>query len=287
MSSFYTKIAGVTFEGRQEIIKKLSDEGKLSSGQKLELKREPDNLYDKNAIALLHPDTMQKLGYIGKDLAATMTLRMHEGVRYSAEVSQVTGGDGYSYGVNIIVFEETKATFNSEDSEFEESEENIEIEEGNDMYSRKLYESVCRWLDKGDFSYETDQDEGAIFLSNIKIESTIGKINVLIRVRTNDLVFYASPVAFAISSENIQKVGELCLRINEQYLYPTLDVSFSDNTICSKTFFACGDRSLDENEFGHNFLSTGLHFEKYGNAIMAVSLGFQQPLEALENIKDE
>ena len=286
MSSFYTKIAGVTFEGRQELIKKLSDEGKLSSGQKLELKREQDNLYDKNAIAILFPDTMQKLGYIGKDLAATMALRMNEGVRYSAEVSQVTGGSGYSYGINIVLCE--NPVTNTADTEIiEETEENIEIEEGNDMYSRKLYESVCRCLDKGDFSYETDQEEGAIFLSNIKIGSTIGKINVLIRVRTNDLVFYASPVAFAISSKNIQKVGELCLRINEQYLYPTLDVSFSDNTICSKTFFACGDRCLEENEFGHNFLSTGLHFEKYGNAIMAVSLGFQQPLEALENIKDE
>ena len=284
MYSFYSKIAGTTFDGRQDIIEELSDCGMLNSGQSLFLKREPENPYDRNAIAILHPSTMQQLGYIEKNLAAEMAAKMDTGTRYSAEVSQLTGGTGYRYGVNIILYENSNERI-PEEQKSEESEKEQNMEDGF-MYSNKIYESICRDLD-GNFVYEANREEGSIYMSNLKIESTIGKINVLIRVREDDLVIYASPVAFAVDSENILKVGELCLRINEKYLYPTLDIDFSDNTICSKMFFSCGDRHLEEKEFGHYFLSTALHLQKYGNALMAVSLGFQEPLEALESVKED
>ena len=72
MNSFYSKLAGTTFDGRQDIIENLADSGMLNAGQMLAYRREPNNPYDRNAIAVLHPNTMQQLGYIGRDVASTI-----------------------------------------------------------------------------------------------------------------------------------------------------------------------------------------------------------------------
>lgn len=285
MNLFYSKIAGTTFDGRQDIIEELSDGGMLNTGQRLLLKREPENPYDSNAIAILHPETMQQLGYIEKTLASQMVAKMNFGTRYAAEVSMVTGGTGYQYGVNIILHENPEEYVSEEIGEKEVTEEhNIG---GNNMYSRKIYTSVCEWMDASEFGYETDENEGTILLSGVKVDSAIGKINIFIRVRENDMIFYSSPVAFSIDSANIMRVGELCLRVNEQYLFPTFDIDFSDNSISAKTFFPCGDRCLEENDLGHKMAATALHFQKYGNALMSVALGFQTPVEALANVKED
>lgn len=285
LNSFYTKIAGTTFDRRQDIIEELSDDGMLEPGQILLLKREPENPYDRNAISVIHPDTMQQLGFIGKDLASTMAPNMDRGVKYSVEVNQVTGGTGYSYGINITVREGDVPEPKSEEPQYIEEKKNTEEEEY--MYSRKIYTSVCEWLDESGFSYEADENDGAILMSGIKVESAIGKINIFIRVREKDMIFYSSPVAFAVDSANLMSVGELCLRVNEQYLFPTFDIDFSDNSISAKTFFPCGDRRLEENDLGHKMAATALHFQKYGNALVSVSLGFQSPVEALANIKED
>ena len=47
--SFHTKLAGVTFEGRQDVL------ARLASGTPLRLERQPDNQFDANAIALFDP----------------------------------------------------------------------------------------------------------------------------------------------------------------------------------------------------------------------------------------
>ena len=59
---FHTKIAGVSFEGRQDII------AGLRADAALELRREPDNPHDPNAIAV-HYGNLQ-LGFFNKKLAA-------------------------------------------------------------------------------------------------------------------------------------------------------------------------------------------------------------------------
>ncbi|MBV8151602.1 MAG: HIRAN domain-containing protein, partial [Candidatus Eremiobacteraeota bacterium] len=47
-SGFNTKIAGVSFEGRQDLV------SALSPGMLLELRRQPDNPYDSNAIEVYY-----------------------------------------------------------------------------------------------------------------------------------------------------------------------------------------------------------------------------------------
>ena len=63
MLSFYTKVAGVTFnntgentENRQRVIRDLTQKGLLNPGQVLHLSPDPSNEYDSNAIKVLGPD---------------------------------------------------------------------------------------------------------------------------------------------------------------------------------------------------------------------------------------
>ena len=103
MGEFYTKLSGTTFDGRDEVIENLYFARKLEPGQPLILKREPYNPYDRNAIAVLHPETMQQLGFVRKEVASTLAPNIERGFQYRAYVSAVTGGTEYNYGINIKI----------------------------------------------------------------------------------------------------------------------------------------------------------------------------------------
>ncbi len=99
--SFYTKVAGVTFEGRQGVIPH------VRPGQRLRLVREPTNPHDPHAIAVCTEDG-RHLGYLSARLAGRLAPAMDAGTRYAATASQVTGGGGRSYGLNIFVQREER-----------------------------------------------------------------------------------------------------------------------------------------------------------------------------------
>lgn len=101
--AFHTKVAGVTFEGRQTIIQS------LSPGQVLVLQREPSNPHDPHAVKVLSNDG-QQVGYLSARVAARLAPTMDSGVRYSANVAQITGGgEDRSFGVNIYLQREEVA----------------------------------------------------------------------------------------------------------------------------------------------------------------------------------
>ncbi|MBQ9059093.1 MAG: single-stranded-DNA-specific exonuclease RecJ [Atopobiaceae bacterium] len=95
--SFFTKIVGVSFEERQQVVRS------LVSGEALVLRREPDNAYDHNAIAFVR-GTGEKVGYLRSQIAQELAPALDAGANYVAHVRQLTGGDaGKSIGVNIEV----------------------------------------------------------------------------------------------------------------------------------------------------------------------------------------
>lgn len=94
--SFYSKIVGVSFEGRQDTV------AGLRAGDQLDLVRQPDNLHDAQAIAVRFG--MLQIGYLRKEIARRIAPLMDGGERYAAAVTDVTGGrDGKHAGVNIRV----------------------------------------------------------------------------------------------------------------------------------------------------------------------------------------
>jgi len=105
-----TKIAGVTFDdptnkglNRQETIKQM-----VKAGQRLELRREPDNPHSSDAVAVWLRRRMvvslwYHLGYLPGDVARDVARLMDDGAKPDARVLQVTGGGSRSYGVNIVI----------------------------------------------------------------------------------------------------------------------------------------------------------------------------------------
>jgi single-stranded-DNA-specific exonuclease len=92
---FFTKIVGVSFEGRQDLV------GGLKPGDPLELERQPENEHDPNAIAVRFGNL--QLGFLRREIARRLAPNIDGGDRYSARVDTVTGGGERHVGVNISV----------------------------------------------------------------------------------------------------------------------------------------------------------------------------------------
>jgi hypothetical protein len=106
-----TKIAGVTYDdpankglNRQETIRRM-----VKAGQRLELRREPDNPHDGNAVAVWLQRRVvlmrmsYHLGYLPGDVARDVARAMDGGAEPDVRVLQVTGGGSRSLGVNIVI----------------------------------------------------------------------------------------------------------------------------------------------------------------------------------------
>lgn len=104
---FYTKIVGVTFDNRQRLIWELKRDGTIKEGTELVLSREPNNPYDRNAIAVLTTNG-DRLGYLSKNtVACQLAPKIDSGQRFGACVTSITGGDvGNAFGINIKIFEQ-------------------------------------------------------------------------------------------------------------------------------------------------------------------------------------
>jgi single-stranded-DNA-specific exonuclease len=99
--SFFTKVVGVTFDNRQQLI------ARLITGQLLEVKRQKDNQFDINAIVLQTTDG-NEIGFLKADIAKFLAPVIDSGVKYQATVTMVTGQVGETFGVNIFVYKEQK-----------------------------------------------------------------------------------------------------------------------------------------------------------------------------------
>lgn len=96
---FYLKVAGVTFDNRQKAI------ARLIVGQKLVFVREPNNAYDRYAVAV-RTEAGEPLGYVPSSSNGSIAYRMDKGGNYKVTVSTITGGGiGQNYGLNIYIEE--------------------------------------------------------------------------------------------------------------------------------------------------------------------------------------
>lgn len=94
---FHTKVSGVSFGNRQDLI------ATLQPGDRLEVVREPENPHDARAIAIL-TECGEHVGYVNRRLAGALAPVIDAGTRYSAVVSEVTGTDQEkTFGLNIVL----------------------------------------------------------------------------------------------------------------------------------------------------------------------------------------
>lgn len=94
---YNSKLVGVTFEGRQAVI------STLTGKEQLRVRREADNEYDPNAVAVdvLKGEDWLPIGYIAKDKNLEIAKSLDANIPVEIVLSTITGGDGKSFGVNI------------------------------------------------------------------------------------------------------------------------------------------------------------------------------------------
>lgn len=96
------KVAGVTFEGRQEII------SQLTGKEAVKIVPEPDNEFDPNALAVhvAYALEVRHIGYVPRDMAAVFAPLL-EGEDVIGKIFEITGGfekwDGKRASFGVIV----------------------------------------------------------------------------------------------------------------------------------------------------------------------------------------
>jgi single-stranded-DNA-specific exonuclease len=99
-SDFYTKIVGVSFEGRQNSV------AGLMPGDRLDLVRDPSNPHDPSAIEVRYGRL--HIGFLRREIARRLAPNVDGGDGYGATVGGVTGGGDKHVGVNIHVVRRRK-----------------------------------------------------------------------------------------------------------------------------------------------------------------------------------
>lgn len=94
---FFTKLVGVTFDNRQDIIRN------LKPGEELFLERQPNNSFDANAI-LIKDVKGKDVGFLKADLAKFLAKEIDQDLaEYEIIVTAITGRENQSYGVNVLI----------------------------------------------------------------------------------------------------------------------------------------------------------------------------------------
>jgi hypothetical protein len=110
-----TKIVGVSFEGRQEVV------ARLREGDRIWLEMEPTNPYDENAIKVCRSNGEQ-IGYLNRHLATSLINHFRAyGYPVRGRVALLTGSqwDGYTLGC-VIAFKLPKPSQLTHNTQFDD-----------------------------------------------------------------------------------------------------------------------------------------------------------------------
>jgi single-stranded-DNA-specific exonuclease len=140
-SGFNTKVVGVSFEGRQDVV------AALRPGEAVELRRDRANRFDPNAIGVWFGAL--QLGFIRREIAARIAPNVDAGERYGAEVTAVTGGGTRSFGINIYVTRLREATPRGESPRAAAAREDVLRSLIGEQPLREAQRAVLERLDAG------------------------------------------------------------------------------------------------------------------------------------------
>ena len=105
MCSSFPKVAGVTFGSRQAALKRIG-ERYSPDDVAVTLRYEPDNQYDRNAVAVdvsVNGSKAYRLGYLPREWAEFVAGIMDAGVALTARLRGITGGYGEKLNCGALV----------------------------------------------------------------------------------------------------------------------------------------------------------------------------------------
>ncbi|HEX4128701.1 MAG TPA: HIRAN domain-containing protein [Pirellulales bacterium] len=93
---FHQRVAGVTFKGRQAVIKT------CTQGERLWAFHDPENKHSNHAIVLSRQNG-QQIGHVPDDTAADILRDANDGKRFLFVIAEITGGGWFKrYGCNFV-----------------------------------------------------------------------------------------------------------------------------------------------------------------------------------------
>ncbi len=198
--SYYTKVVGVTYSGRQRILASLQD------GMDLDFVRETHNVHDKNAVAIYCSN--RQIGYLSREEAAEIAPIMDKGIPVDGVIEHITGGGKYNYGceIRVKIYKRKAERKREPKQELKPTVENIDT-------SNPLYGKTCVLFD---YSYP-DEEQNIVNLGGILRRSVSGKTDYYI-VKDFYAFYNSSTVQTNKVRELMQNGGKIKLLSDEEYL---------------------------------------------------------------------
>lgn len=197
--SYYTKVVGVTYSGRQRILPN------LQSGIALDFVRKPNNIHDKNAVAIYCAGC--QIGFLSREEAAEIAPIMDSGIPVDGVIEQITGGGNYNYGceIRVKIYKPKTERKHEPKQELQPTVENIDK-------SNPLYGKTCVFFD---YSYP-DEEQNIVNLGGILRRSVSGKTDYFI-VRDFNAFYNYSTAKTDKVRELMQNGGKIQLLSGEEY----------------------------------------------------------------------
>lgn len=155
------------------------------------------------------------------------------------------------------------------------------------MYSSEIYNLFKEILGSNSTSCHEDAEKGQIILANLGIDSLLKSMSIVIDVHEEDCYLMGFYNNLTVPNERLANITELLMRINCNFLVPQFIINYGpdgkNSVVCHYRYELKGDL-LNTANVAQTIIDIGNHMQLCGNAIMAVSLGMQTPIDALNSV---
>lgn len=136
----------------------------------------------------------------------------------------------------------------------------------------------------GDWKYSYDEEKN-IFTSGINMNSALGNLNIIVRVRETSYTVYTILNSTA-EKDTLNFVAEYLHRANYGLINGNFELDFDDGEVRYKTFVNFKDTAVSNEIIQDSVLLPIFMFEKYGKNLMKVMLGSNDPKQLIEEIEN-
>ena len=139
-----------------------------------------------------------------------------------------------------------------------------------------MIEMLKNYLDEKEWKYEYKEEEQAI-LTGVKLESNLQSIKFLIRFRENGFLTVAVPPLGA-KEEYRPAIAEYITRANYGMTNGNFELDYNDGEIRFKIYTNYkGLDEIAEDIVEDSFVIPIVMYERYGNGLAALMMGFSDP----------
>ena len=150
------------------------------------------------------------------------------------------------------------------------------------MYSKEIFERVTRALNEQNIEFEPDYERGSIIIRHQRVDTMCRTVTIFIAIRSADYIVHGIIEDFAVNDQYICGFVELLMRMNRGFCYPKFGFDYTNNTPVCEYYFPVYNGLPNTQTVYASILAVYDQLERFGKAIISVSMGFQDPKSAFE-----